>query len=325
MQDAMFKCHMYWETIPNKKDAVVITYKEIRPDEGIIVTLNEYDNIDAIIYFPEFTRQKRIKSYSSLCHIGHIDVAEVIDVDINKRYVSLSKKYLADDDVKQYLEYYELNRKLQTIMKKICIKLKIPLISIYESFVWDLFKWFQENNEIEQQHEINSDTEGENDTTGLDDYENKPLFIKTNLQLLKSLDKNWHHPYIMFNNKDTCNNLKSIDEISENILKIINDNHVDYFGKNIEKVCLEFKFNSFSMDAVTVIKEQLKKIQDLANTYSNIKLVEMLLNQSPIYKITITTDDKNIIPEFIEKLKELFIPITTKQSGLFNFIKSIDI
>jgi translation initiation factor 2 alpha subunit (eIF-2alpha) len=337
----LFKSRMYRSQLPDIGDKVIITYKEVRQDQGIIVTLNEYDDLQAIIYFHEFTRQKRIKSYTSLCHIGHLDVAEVIDINVNKKYISLSKKHLSEKDIKNELEHYELNRKLQTIIKKICIKLKIMLVDAYDSFIWDLVDWFEQNNDndvddddgsnsIDNDNNNDSNNDNNDNNNNNNNNDNEVIdddilsaFISKNIGVLE--DCGYKHPYNLFSDKDQIVKLVGIDDISKKILDNITANHVDYFGKNIEKFCLEFSFKSFNFDGVSVIQEQLTKIKQLSETYPNIHSIDMLLNQSPMYKITVSTDNKSIIPDFIDKLKSLFIDISNNKSGVFQFIKSTNI
>ena len=58
---------------------------------------------------------------------------EVIDAEEN--HISLSKRYLNEDDEKKQLNFYELNRKLQTIIKKIAVKLQIDLNILYSHLI----------------------------------------------------------------------------------------------------------------------------------------------------------------------------------------------
>ena len=83
-------CRFYLEKYPKVGDYVMVYIKKIQ-DVGAYVTLLEYDNIEGIIPFVEFTN-KRLRSPSKVIRIGREEAMVVIRVDKERGYVDLSKR-----------------------------------------------------------------------------------------------------------------------------------------------------------------------------------------------------------------------------------------
>lgn len=131
-------CRMYPDERPRDDDLVIVTIRELQPELGVVVTLDEYEDCEGTIYLSELTRRKRIRSLAKLCPVGQTVVALVIQS--KPEFISLSLKHVTAEDKEEYLKYYSLGKRFHGVLRKIAIKQQTPIIELYESIGWPLYR-----------------------------------------------------------------------------------------------------------------------------------------------------------------------------------------
>lgn len=124
------KCRFYKNEFP-KEDEVVMG-RVIRVDQvtGAYVQLLEYNNIEALIMFSEFTR-KRARSVHRLVKVGKKEALIVTKVDEERGFIDLSKKRVTPEDWKACDDKYNKHLKVHNIMKQTAAHLEEDLDSLY--------------------------------------------------------------------------------------------------------------------------------------------------------------------------------------------------
>lgn len=131
---------MYEEKFPNVDDLVVVQVKHVA-DMGAYVSLLEYDNIEGMILMSELSR-RRIRSIPKLIRVGKIEVATVIRVDKDKGYIDLSKRRVSPEDIEKAENKFNMSKTVHGIFRHVAETCKVPLIELYQTFGWDLYKRF---------------------------------------------------------------------------------------------------------------------------------------------------------------------------------------
>ena len=128
-------CHMYPDDKPKESSLVYVIYRNYT-DTGVVVSLPEYNDIEALLMYTEVAR-KKYTAVGTVCPIGGKDVLEVLSVTSD--YIDLSRKHIRPDDRDNYLTFYKSSHRLHTILKKIAVKHKIPVIELYQDLIWPLY------------------------------------------------------------------------------------------------------------------------------------------------------------------------------------------
>lgn len=100
--------HYHASITPSVGDYVIACIKEIQETIGYLVTLPEYDDVEAFINMKEVTRQ-RYKKLKGIVSVGDIQVVEITAV--NGNYIDASRKYLDLKKVDERLEEYKNKKK----------------------------------------------------------------------------------------------------------------------------------------------------------------------------------------------------------------------
>ncbi|GAB5365921.1 hypothetical protein AAMO2058_001100000 [Amorphochlora amoebiformis] len=133
-------CRMYEEKFPEKDDVVMVTIRRVSED-GVFVSLNEYNNIEGMILLSELSK-RRIRSVKSVARIGKTLPCVVIRLDEQKGYIDLSKRRVTHQDVEDMDEKYAKSKLVHSIIRQLSNRTQISMIKIYEKWVWDLYKRF---------------------------------------------------------------------------------------------------------------------------------------------------------------------------------------
>ena len=84
-------CRMYKNKYPEPDDYVSVVVKE-SDENGVKVSLIEYDNIEGMLFTKDITKDKKIKKPNLLLPVGKTEILCVLAVDEVKGFIDLSKK-----------------------------------------------------------------------------------------------------------------------------------------------------------------------------------------------------------------------------------------
>ena len=143
------ECRMYKHELPSIGDLVMCKCYEVG-DLGSYVYLLEYEGFSGMITTSELSR-KRIRSLSQVINVGKVFVAEVINVDTERKYIDLSKKNVTSENRHTHEEKYHLAKKIQTLVKYIAREetskenaSKQTMLDVYEKYIWSKYKDYNE-------------------------------------------------------------------------------------------------------------------------------------------------------------------------------------
>jgi len=128
----------YPQDFPSVEELVVVNVRNIA-EMGAYVSLLEYNGIEGMILLSELSR-RRIRSINRLLRVGRNEVVMVIRVDKDKGYIDLSKRRASPEDIVKAEERSSKAKAVHAIVKHMSIKLKIPMLSLYERIFWPLYK-----------------------------------------------------------------------------------------------------------------------------------------------------------------------------------------
>jgi len=129
---------MYKNKYPQAEDLVVVQVKNVN-ELGAYVSLLEYGDVEGMILLSELSR-RRIRSINKLIRVGRIEVVVVLRVDEEKGYIDLSKRRVSPEDMKAAEDKFSNSKAVHSIMRHVSETCKVPLIDLYNSFGWDLYK-----------------------------------------------------------------------------------------------------------------------------------------------------------------------------------------
>lgn len=121
---------------PNK-DQLVIVKIDSHDEFGINVFLLEYGNILAKILFAEVSRA-RISNMKTKFRIGDKLCCQVVDVDIEKGFIDLTRKNILEDEKKMAEEKYKKNKKIINIVNSFLNKNDIKYEEFMNKTIWCL-------------------------------------------------------------------------------------------------------------------------------------------------------------------------------------------
>ena len=138
----LVKCRFYRNQMPQKEDLVAVITTQLRDDMGASVMLLEYDNMEGFIML-NHASTRRVRSVHKVMKIGKKEMMEVLRVDEEKKCIDLSKKNMKADAIDEAYKRYIASKKVHAIMRQTAIKLKTPVIELYERWGWDLYDNFE--------------------------------------------------------------------------------------------------------------------------------------------------------------------------------------
>lgn len=102
--------------------------------------LLEYENMEGYLLSTEVTK-KRVKLVNKYMKVGKQEPMMVIRVDMEKRYIDLSKKKVLAADAERTEIYYKKAKMVHNILKQMAVKIgpDCTLLSLYKKFGWDLY------------------------------------------------------------------------------------------------------------------------------------------------------------------------------------------
>lgn len=139
------KCRFYEEKYPSSGDVIMARWNRVDTTTGAYVHLLEYNNIEALLVFTEFTN-KRTRQVHKLIKIGKNTSEKepllVIKVDNDKGFIDLSRKRVNPEDIKACKARYNKHLKAHNIMRQTAAWLEEDLEKLYERVGWPLAKQF---------------------------------------------------------------------------------------------------------------------------------------------------------------------------------------
>jgi len=131
-------CRMYEEKYPNVDDLVMVQVKNVA-EMGAYVSLLEYDGIEGMILLSALSR-RRIRSINKLIRVGRTEIVMVLRVDREKGYIDLSKRRVSPEDIQKCEEKFNKSKAVHSIIRHVSETCKLPVLELYQSFGWDLYK-----------------------------------------------------------------------------------------------------------------------------------------------------------------------------------------
>jgi len=107
--------YLYKKKIPNVDEIIIGKIDKIT-ELGIDVSLVEYDNIKGYISYSEVSRKKKF-NINKILTVGKDVHLIVINIDIDKGYIDLSKRTINDEEIKLFDEKYKQYLHLYSIFK----------------------------------------------------------------------------------------------------------------------------------------------------------------------------------------------------------------
>uniref|UniRef100_A0A7S1R0L7 S1 motif domain-containing protein n=1 Tax=Neobodo designis TaxID=312471 RepID=A0A7S1R0L7_NEODS len=133
-----FQVRYYENEMPAIGDVVMVKVEKMT-DTSCYVRLLEYNNIEGMIPYTELSR-RRIRSISQLAKVGRLQIAVVIRLDAEKKYIDLSKKQVTAEERRQCEERFRKSKTVASIMCYTAIETKIPVLDVMKAIAWPLYK-----------------------------------------------------------------------------------------------------------------------------------------------------------------------------------------
>lgn len=131
----IIKCRIKREHFP-KLDEIVVT-KVVRISEnGIYVSLIEYDNIEGLVLSSEISRRPNVST--KIYCIGQQINALVLRIDADKGYIDLSFKKVSPSQSEECCKKFTMTKIAFNIFKQLSIMHDKEVESYYTSIVWDV-------------------------------------------------------------------------------------------------------------------------------------------------------------------------------------------
>ena len=130
-------CRMYKNKYPEEDQLVYATISEII-ENGAVVSLLEYDNIQGMLFNNEITNLKA-KKQNLLLTLGKPEVLRVLNVDVNKGYINLSKKTVKYEEEEMCKKNFSNLKKIENIIKTLSVKTQKTMKYLYKNIIWPLY------------------------------------------------------------------------------------------------------------------------------------------------------------------------------------------
>lgn len=134
----MFQCRFYEREWPEEGEIVVVKVKDETFEGGLYCTLMEYNGIEGYVPISDLTRLKRRSNRPSAMKKGHLDLAKVSTVDMEKGYIDLNKEQLPPEVVEKVTRRWNNSKKINSIMKSVAYRVESPVEELYRKFLWPL-------------------------------------------------------------------------------------------------------------------------------------------------------------------------------------------
>lgn len=127
---------------PEMNEITMVSPIEIT-DLGVYVNLLEYNDLKGLIVLKDLAK-KRFRSIKKVIRIGKSFPAQVISIDSNKGYISLSKKEVSDEESKEYEETYKTYKYIYDLVNSYTKRLErnheiiMNIQDVYKNFIWPL-------------------------------------------------------------------------------------------------------------------------------------------------------------------------------------------
>ena len=165
--------YYYKKKIPTIDDIVIARVDKIS-ELGIEVSLIEYNGIGGFINCGEVSRKKKV-NFNKLLTVGKDVLLNVIQVDVTKQLIDLSKRTISDEDIKLFTEKHRQHVQLYNIFKYIFMKInninKLEHMNDEQLYMFMTCTLFQIQTQFDNEY-INE----------------KILFKDTNLEILNLID-----------------------------------------------------------------------------------------------------------------------------------------
>ena len=191
--------------LPSPKEIVLCRCRETT-DFGYIVELVEYGNIQGLILFSEISR-KRIKVVSKVLQQDKIIVAEVINVDQDRKLIDVSKKNIKPEDIDNIMKQHHQRKKIYSIVKKYSKDHSGSVPDLYQTLIWNL------------PVSINEDSDNDPYYDYLNTHKDSIDWLSPYKHMLETTEK----ANIIAECEVTCFNIDGIDTI-KNCLKHVQQN-----------------------------------------------------------------------------------------------------
>lgn len=133
-----FQVRYYENDMPRIGDVVMVKVVSMT-DTSCYVRLLEYDNIEGMIPYTELSR-RRIRSISQQVKVGKLQVAVVIRLDEDKKYIDLSKKQVTPEERKQCEERFKKAKAVASIACHTALEVGMPAVEVMRQVAWPLYK-----------------------------------------------------------------------------------------------------------------------------------------------------------------------------------------
>jgi translation initiation factor 2 subunit 1 len=133
-----FQVRYYEGEMPKIGDVVMVKVESMT-DTSCYVRLLEYNNIEGMIPYTELSR-RRIRSISQLAKVGKLQVAVVIRLDEEKKYIDLSKKQVTTEEKKQCEERYRKSKTVASIMCHAALETQMNVLDVMRAVAWPLYR-----------------------------------------------------------------------------------------------------------------------------------------------------------------------------------------
>lgn len=133
-------CRMYEQEFPSVNDVVVVRVDRIT-DIAAYVSLLEYNNREGVILLSNLTRV-RIKSVSQHIKIGRQEALQVLQIDMDRGYIDLSKRLLQKDEIDKCFARFNKSKQVHSILHRTSYLTQVPVQQLYEQIGWPLYNQY---------------------------------------------------------------------------------------------------------------------------------------------------------------------------------------
>jgi len=131
---------MYSNELPEVEELVMVQVRKVE-EMGTYVDLLEYAGMEGMVLHSELSR-RRIRSIQKLIRIGKIEPMLVLRVDKEKRYVDLSKRRVAPEDVPAFEEKFAKSKMVHSIMRHVATKFEKDMLDILQTACWPMYEQY---------------------------------------------------------------------------------------------------------------------------------------------------------------------------------------
>ncbi len=128
---------LYNELLPKKDELIIVTIKSFDKNIGFYVTMDEYNNKEALLNISQSINGRARKNITSIVPINSKQVVYVMDVSDEE--VDVSRKNINKTEQTKLLTYFSQVKRLRTAMKKLSYFSGTDLTDLYENIVWPNF------------------------------------------------------------------------------------------------------------------------------------------------------------------------------------------